>query len=109
MAMPIDPLDPRTPVAGFNGGVFVHRDMPVIEQCRITPAQSPRSPSQPYRLDVTHPGANKVSFAQYLSAQYEIGSGQIATIGDPDPRQHGHRSNSTAAPSTSEPSGILVA
>ncbi|MBO0866830.1 MAG: HAD hydrolase family protein, partial [Mycobacterium sp.] len=30
--MLIDPLDLRTPIAGFNGGIFVHRDMTVIEQ-----------------------------------------------------------------------------
>lgn len=32
MAMLIDPLNLRTPIAGFNGGIFVHRDMSVIEQ-----------------------------------------------------------------------------
>jgi Cof subfamily protein (haloacid dehalogenase superfamily) len=32
MAMLIDPLTLRTPVAGFNGGIFVKPDMTVIEQ-----------------------------------------------------------------------------
>ncbi|OBI44337.1 haloacid dehalogenase [Mycobacterium kyorinense] len=32
MAMLIDPLDLKTPIAGFNGGIFVKRDMSVIEQ-----------------------------------------------------------------------------
>ncbi|MGH3633549.1 HAD family hydrolase [Mycobacterium sp.] len=32
MAMLIDPLDLQTPLAGFNGGIFVQRDMTVIEQ-----------------------------------------------------------------------------
>ncbi|MGH3968702.1 MAG: HAD-IIB family hydrolase, partial [Mycobacterium sp.] len=38
MAMLIDPLDLRTPIAGFNGGIFVKRDMTVIEQ-KILPAE----------------------------------------------------------------------
>jgi Cof subfamily protein (haloacid dehalogenase superfamily) len=37
MAMLIEPLDIRLPVAGFNGGVLVNRDMSVIEQ-RVLPA-----------------------------------------------------------------------
>jgi Cof subfamily protein (haloacid dehalogenase superfamily) len=37
MAMLIEPLDLRLPIAGFNGGVLVHRDMSVIEQ-RVLPA-----------------------------------------------------------------------
>lgn len=32
MAMLIDPLDLQTPIAGFNGGIFVQRDMTVVEQ-----------------------------------------------------------------------------
>ncbi len=32
MAMLIDPLDIRTPIAAFNGGIIVNRDMSVIEQ-----------------------------------------------------------------------------
>ena len=166
MAMLIDPLNLRTPIAGFNGGIFVHRDMTVIEQKTLpddlvapiagvinsfdldvwiyqgadwyvpdpngshvdresrtvqfepkvmksvadhtgsvakivgvsddhdavraaTEAVHERfgnhvtaSPSQPYYLDVTHPGANKGSVAKYLAAQYKIGPEQIATIGD---------------------------
>jgi len=36
MAMLIEPLDIRLPIAGFNGGVLVNRDMSVIEQ-RVLP------------------------------------------------------------------------
>jgi Cof subfamily protein (haloacid dehalogenase superfamily) len=36
MAMLIDPLDIQTPIAAFNGGVLVNRDMSVIEQ-RVLP------------------------------------------------------------------------
>lgn len=32
MGMLIEPLDIRTPIAGFNGGVFVQRDMAITEQ-----------------------------------------------------------------------------
>jgi Cof subfamily protein (haloacid dehalogenase superfamily) len=36
MAMLIEPLDVQTPIAAFNGGVLVNRDMSVIEQ-RVLP------------------------------------------------------------------------
>jgi Cof subfamily protein (haloacid dehalogenase superfamily) len=36
MAMLIEPLDIRTPIAAFNGGLLVNRDMSVIEQ-RVLP------------------------------------------------------------------------
>jgi Cof subfamily protein (haloacid dehalogenase superfamily) len=36
MAMLVDPLDIRTPIAAFNGGLLVERDMTVIEQ-RVIP------------------------------------------------------------------------
>ena len=38
MSMLVDPLDLRTPIAAFNGGLIVDRDMTVIEQ-RVVPAQ----------------------------------------------------------------------
>ena len=38
--------------------------------------------SQPYYLDVTHPGANKGGVVKFLSARYDIPEEQIATIGD---------------------------
>jgi hypothetical protein len=41
MAMLIDPLGLRTPIAAFNGGVFVAPDMSVIEQ-RVLPADVAR-------------------------------------------------------------------
>jgi Cof subfamily protein (haloacid dehalogenase superfamily) len=36
MAMLIEPLALRTPIAGFNGGIFVRPDMTVIEEHRLT-------------------------------------------------------------------------
>ena len=41
MAMLIDPLGLRTPVAAFNGGVFVKPDMTIIEE-RVLPAEVAR-------------------------------------------------------------------
>lgn len=38
MAMLVTPLALRTPIAGFNGGVFVHPDMSVIESHTLEPA-----------------------------------------------------------------------
>jgi Cof subfamily protein (haloacid dehalogenase superfamily) len=38
MAMLIDPLSLRTPIAGFNGGVFVKPDLSVIQSRTIDPA-----------------------------------------------------------------------
>jgi Cof subfamily protein (haloacid dehalogenase superfamily) len=35
MAMLLDPLDIRTPIAGFNGGLLVDRDMSIIEERTI--------------------------------------------------------------------------
>jgi hydroxymethylpyrimidine pyrophosphatase-like HAD family hydrolase len=37
MSMLIEPLDVRTPIAAFNGGLLVDRDMTVIEQRTIPP------------------------------------------------------------------------
>jgi hypothetical protein len=37
-AMLIEPLALRTPIAGFNGGVFVHPDLSVIESRTLDPA-----------------------------------------------------------------------
>jgi Cof subfamily protein (haloacid dehalogenase superfamily) len=37
MKMLIDPLELKTPVAGFNGGVFTHPDLSVIESRTISP------------------------------------------------------------------------
>src|SRR5262249_49356981 len=37
MAMLIEPLALRTPIAGFNGGIFVRPDMTVIEEHCLTP------------------------------------------------------------------------
>ncbi|MGA2291029.1 HAD-IIB family hydrolase, partial [Bradyrhizobium sp.] len=38
MAMLVDPLALRTPIAGFNGGVFVRPDLSVIESHTLDPA-----------------------------------------------------------------------
>lgn len=41
MSMLIEPLDVRTPIAAFNGGLLVDRDMTVIEQRTIPPELVP--------------------------------------------------------------------
>src|SRR5579883_2002521 len=38
MAMLVDALDLRTPVAGFNGGIFVRPDFTIVEQKTLEPA-----------------------------------------------------------------------
>ncbi len=38
MAMLIEPLDIQTPIAGFNGGLFVNRDLSIIEGHTLDPA-----------------------------------------------------------------------
>lgn len=43
MSMLIEPLDVRTPIAAFNGGLLVDRDMTVIEQRTIPPELVPRT------------------------------------------------------------------
>jgi Cof subfamily protein (haloacid dehalogenase superfamily) len=37
MAMLIEPLALKTPIAGFNGGIFIRPDMTIIEEHRLTP------------------------------------------------------------------------
>jgi len=54
MAMLIEPLDIRTPIAAFNGGLIVDRDMSVIEQ-RVLPSDLVVPVAQlmeSFRLDV---------------------------------------------------------
>ena len=41
MSMLIEPLELTTPIAAFNGGVFVHPDMSVIEQHTIPDEVTP--------------------------------------------------------------------
>ena len=43
MAMLIAPLALRTPIAGFNGGVFVHPDLSVIESRTLEPATAKKT------------------------------------------------------------------
>lgn len=43
MAMLIDPLALRTPIAGFNGGIFIRPDMTIIEEHRLTPDAARRA------------------------------------------------------------------
>lgn len=43
MAMLLEPLDVRTPIAAFNGGLLVDRDMAVIEQRTIPPELVPQA------------------------------------------------------------------
>ena len=37
MAMLFDPLGLETPIAGFNGGLFVKRDLSILEQKTVPP------------------------------------------------------------------------
>ena len=52
--MLIEPLDVRTPIAAFNGGLLVDRDMTVIEQRTIPPELVPEAISllRTHGLDV---------------------------------------------------------
>ena len=43
MAMLIEPLALRTPIAGFNGGVYVHPDLSVIESRTLDPATAKKA------------------------------------------------------------------
>jgi Cof subfamily protein (haloacid dehalogenase superfamily) len=43
MAMLIEPLALKTPIAGFNGGIFVRPDMTIIEEHRLTPDAARRA------------------------------------------------------------------
>ncbi len=55
--MLIEPLDLTTPIATFNGGVLVNRDMSVIER-RVVPEELRRdshpAPVQPKARDAHH-------------------------------------------------------
>ena len=166
MAMLIEPLALRTPVAGFNGGIFVRPDMTIMEEHVLAAdaaeraldvilhngmdawiysgqdwlVRDPNAPhvareqwtvkfaptvvknfddvlnsavkivgisddpdlvarcekdaqdalgakasaarSQPYYLDITHPGANKGTVVKRLSTLLSIPTGEIATMGD---------------------------
>ena len=166
MAMLVDPLALRTPIAGFNGGIFVKPDMTIMEEHVLAAdvaeralkvilrhgmdawvysgqdwlVRNPDAPhvareqwtvkfaptivanfndvlgnavkivgvsddldlvarcekdaehalgtgasaarSQPYYLDVTHPGANKGTVVTTLSKLLSVPAGEIATIGD---------------------------
>ena len=43
MAMLIEPLALRTPIAGFNGGIFIKPDMTIIEEHLIAPDAAERA------------------------------------------------------------------
>jgi hypothetical protein len=43
MSMLIEPLGLRTPIAGFNGGIFIRPDMTIIEEHRLTPDAARRT------------------------------------------------------------------
>jgi Cof subfamily protein (haloacid dehalogenase superfamily) len=43
MAMLIEPLALRTPIAGFNGGIFIKPDMTIIEEHLLTPDAAKRA------------------------------------------------------------------
>ena len=72
MAMLFDALDIETPIAGFNGGLFVERDLTILKE----------KTTQPYYLDVTNKNANKGAVVEYLSQHIGVPEEEIATIGD---------------------------
>jgi Cof subfamily protein (haloacid dehalogenase superfamily) len=43
MSMLIEPLALKTPIAGFNGGIFIRPDMTIIEEHRLTPEAARRA------------------------------------------------------------------
>jgi hydroxymethylpyrimidine pyrophosphatase-like HAD family hydrolase len=43
MAMLIEPLALRTPIAGFNGGIFIKPDMTIIEEHLLAPDAAKRA------------------------------------------------------------------
>jgi Cof subfamily protein (haloacid dehalogenase superfamily) len=43
MSMLVEPLALRTPIAGFNGGIFIQPDMTIIEEHRLTPDAATRA------------------------------------------------------------------
>ena len=43
MTMLVEPLALRTPIAGFNGGIFIRPDMTIIEEHRLTPDAAMRA------------------------------------------------------------------
>ena len=43
MAMLVDPLALRTPVAAFNGGIFVKHDMTIMEEHVLAPDAAQRA------------------------------------------------------------------
>jgi Cof subfamily protein (haloacid dehalogenase superfamily) len=67
--------------------VGVSDDLNLVADCekmaqRILGKAASAARSQPYYLDVTHPKANKGAVVTTLSKFFDIGPGQIATIGD---------------------------
>jgi Cof subfamily protein (haloacid dehalogenase superfamily) len=67
--------------------VGVSDDLKLVADCekvaqRTLSKTASAARSQPYYLDVTHPKANKGTVVTTLSKFFDIGPGQIATIGD---------------------------
>jgi len=67
--------------------VGVSDDLKLVANCeevaqRTLSKTASAARSQPYYLDVTHPKANKGTVVTTLSKFFDIGPGQIATIGD---------------------------
>jgi 6-phosphogluconolactonase len=60
MAMPFEPLDLRTPIAGFNGGIFIKPDMTIIEEHLLPPDAAKRAVKLilNHRMDVPIPATN---------------------------------------------------
>ena len=99
MAMLFDPLELDTPIAGFNGGLFVERDLTILAQRTVPPdvARQAVDLIRQHGLDVwvydgndwliTHPGAPHVSreawtvkFEPKVVATFDDRLGQVAKI-----------------------------
>jgi Cof subfamily protein (haloacid dehalogenase superfamily) len=99
MAMLFDPLELDTPIAGFNGGLFVERDLTILAQRTVPPdvARQAVDLIRAHGLDVwvydgndwliTHPGAPHVAreawtvrFEPKIVASFDDRLGQVAKI-----------------------------
>ena len=99
MAMLFDALDLETPIAGFNGGLFIRRDLSILEQKTVEPdiarqavalirehgldAWIYRPPGRAGRGDRDHRRpAERRADVQAIGAQHRhgqcLGSGQVA-------------------------------
>ena len=97
MSMLIEPLDLSTPIAAFNGGLLVNRDMSVIEQ-RVLPEELVRPVSElfgSFGLDTwVYQGADwYVPDPKGAHVAKEIGHREVRAEGHDRPRR-AHRATS---------------